>query len=65
MTYKTDFKKTLAAYQAPRGEFRIVDVPDMQYLMIDGHGDPNTSPAFSDAVEALYPRVQIEVRQQA
>ncbi|UOT01484.1 GyrI-like domain-containing protein [Rhodococcus opacus] len=55
MTYKTDFKKTLAAYQAPRGEFRIVDVPDMQYLMIDGHGDPNTSPAFSDAVEALYP----------
>ena len=55
MTDKTDFKKTLAAYQAPRGEFRIVDVPDMQYLMIDGHGDPNTSPAFSDAVEALYP----------
>ncbi|MDI9978540.1 GyrI-like domain-containing protein [Rhodococcus sp. IEGM 1307] len=55
MTDKTDFKKTLAAYQSPRGEFRIVDVPDLQYLMIDGHGDPNTSPAFSDAVEALYP----------
>ncbi|REE70693.1 hypothetical protein C8E05_0011 [Rhodococcus wratislaviensis] len=55
MTDKPDFKKTLDAYHAPRGEFRIVDVPDMQYLMIDGHGDPNTSPAFSDAVEALYP----------
>lgn len=27
----------------------------MQYLMIDGHGDPNTSPAHSDALSALYP----------
>jgi hypothetical protein len=55
MTNKTDFKKTLDAYQASRGRFRIVDVPEMRYLMIDGHGDPNTSPAFAAAVEALYP----------
>ena len=55
MTNKTDFKKALDAYQAPRGRFRIVDVPDMQYLMVDGHGDPNTSPAFTGAVEVLYP----------
>jgi hypothetical protein len=55
MTDKTDFKKTFDAYQAQRGRFRIVDVPDMRYLMIDGHGDPNTSPAFAEAVEALYP----------
>ncbi|GAB3863282.1 GyrI-like domain-containing protein [Micromonospora andamanensis] len=55
MTDKTDFKKTVDAYQAPRGRFRIVDVPDMRYLMIDGHGDPNTSPTFTAAVEALYP----------
>ncbi|SBT43537.1 GyrI-like domain-containing protein [Micromonospora auratinigra] len=54
-TSKIDFKKTLDAYQAQRGRFRIVDVPDMQYLMIDGHGDPNTSPAFTEAIEALYP----------
>src|SRR3546814_5115707 len=27
----------------------------MQYLQIDGRGDPNTSPAFADAVETLYP----------
>ena len=33
----------------------MVDVPDMQYLMIDGNGDPNTSPAFAMALEALYP----------
>src|ERR1700730_7005466 len=55
MTNKTDFKKSLDAYWATRGQFRIVEVPDMQYLMIDGDGDPNTSPAFAEAVEALYP----------
>jgi hypothetical protein len=55
MTDKIDFKKTLATYQARSGRFDVVDVPELQYLMIDGHGDPNSSPAFADAVEALYP----------
>lgn len=55
MTAKTDFKKSLDAYQAPRGRFRVVEVPDLQYLMVDGHGDPNSSPAFAEAIEALYP----------
>ncbi len=55
MSEKTDFKKSLDAYQAKVGRFRIVDVPDLQYLMVDGHGDPNTSPVFTEAVEALYP----------
>jgi hypothetical protein len=54
MTDKTDFKKTLDAYRAARGAFRIVDVPDTRYLMVDGHGDPNTAQAFTDAVQALY-----------
>jgi len=52
---KVDFKKSLDAYQAQRGVFRMVDVPDLRYLMADGHGDPNASPAFTAAVEALYP----------
>jgi hypothetical protein len=30
-------------------------VPKTQYLLIDGHGDPNRSDAFSAAVSALYP----------
>ncbi|MBZ2195300.1 GyrI-like domain-containing protein [Occultella gossypii] len=55
MTEKTDFKKTLDAYRAKRGQFRILDVPELQYLMIDGHGDPNTSPQFAGALGALYP----------
>ncbi len=55
MTDKTDLRKTLDGYRAPRGTFRIVDVPDSRYLMVDGHGDPNTSSAFTEAVGALYP----------
>ena len=55
MTGKIDFKKTLGSYRAPRGGFEIVDVPRLQYLMAEGRGDPNTSPAYSDALAALYP----------
>lgn len=54
MAEKVDFKK-LDCYRAKRGRFQVVDVPDMQYLMIDGHGDPNTSLAFAEAIETLYP----------
>lgn len=50
-----DPKKTLDAYRAKRGEFRILEVPAMQYLMIDGEGDPNTAAAYSEAVAALFP----------
>ncbi|GAA2757867.1 hypothetical protein GCM10009872_32270 [Actinopolymorpha rutila] len=52
---KLDLKKDLDAYQAKRDQFRVVSVPDLQYLMIDGHGDPNTAPAYAGAVKALYP----------
>jgi hypothetical protein len=55
MTSKVDFKKEIAAYRARSGRFCVLDVPDLQYLMIDGHGDPNTTRAFTDAAEALYP----------
>lgn len=50
-----DPKKTLDAYRAKRGEFRVVDVPRLTYLMIDGAGDPNTSPVYREAVSALFP----------
>ena len=55
MPDKTDLKKTLDAYRARRGEMRVLDVPPQRYLMLDGHGDPNTAPAFAEAVGALYP----------
>lgn len=52
---KVDFKKEYDEYAAKPGEFRVVDVRPMQYLMVDGHGDPNTSPDYAEAIEALYP----------
>lgn len=55
MADKIDFKKQCDSYQAKRGQFRVLDVPTMNYLMVDGHGDPNSSPEFADALEALYP----------
>ncbi|MEJ6549905.1 GyrI-like domain-containing protein [Corynebacterium sp. USCH3] len=54
-TTKVDLKKSLDSYRARRGEFRILDVPPLRYIMVDGHGDPNTSPAYTSALEALYP----------
>lgn len=32
----------------------IVDVPELPFLMVDGQGDPNTAPAYREAIEALY-----------
>ncbi len=52
---KIDFKKELATYSARRGTFSLVTVPTMQFLMIDGHGDPNTVPAYQEALTSLYP----------
>ena len=52
---KFDLKKELKhLYQPSAKEIVQVDVPTMNYLMVDGEGDPNTSKTFSDAVEALF-----------
>jgi hypothetical protein len=52
---KIDFKKTLDYYKGKHHELRVIDVPKMQYLMLDGKGDPNTSKEFADAIHALFP----------
>jgi hypothetical protein len=41
-------------YQASAREVTPVDVPEMNFLMIDGQGDPNTSQSYAEAVEALF-----------
>jgi hypothetical protein len=52
---KIDFKKELKhLYRPSPKEFVVLDVPPMSFLMIDGHGDPNTAQEYQDAVEALY-----------
>ena len=41
-------------YQAPRAEPELVQIPELDFIMIDGQGDPNTSQAYRDAIEVLY-----------
>jgi hypothetical protein len=52
---KTDFRKLLKPfYDPPVGRFELVDLPPMRFFMVDGAGDPNSAPAYVQAVEALY-----------
>jgi hypothetical protein len=52
---KYDLKKQWKhLYGIKPGPILAVDVPPLTYLMLDGEGDPNISPAFSQAIEALY-----------
>ena len=52
---KIDFKKTMKAFwQPPADRFSIVEVPAMQFAMVDGKGDPNLSDVYQNAVQWLY-----------
>ncbi|HDZ12043.1 MAG TPA: hypothetical protein ENH53_07475, partial [Bacteroidetes bacterium] len=52
---KIDYKKELKhLYRPPAAKAEIVDVPQMNFAMIDGAGDPNTTQAFQEAIDALY-----------
>ena len=52
---KLDLKKQYKTLYAPSSrDFSLVDVPELSYLMVDGHGDPNTAPEYVQAIEALY-----------
>lgn len=50
-----DLKKTYREHYTARRAPELVEVPPRPYLMIDGEGDPNTAPAYRDAIAALYP----------
>ena len=43
---KIDFKKELPYYKAKVGKPELVSIPTMNYLQIDGIGDPNISKDF-------------------
>jgi hypothetical protein len=52
---KMDYKKQLENLYKPSAKnVAMVEVPKMNFLMVDGEGDPNTAQAFSNAVEALF-----------
>jgi len=41
-------------YSPSAKEPELVKVPPLPYLLVDGEGDPNTAPAFREAIGALY-----------
>ena len=41
-------------YKASAREPKFVRVPEIGFVMIDGHGDPNTSAEYADAIQGLY-----------
>jgi len=52
---KVDHKKVLKELYRPSSRKPSeVDVPEMNFLMIDGKGDPNIAQEYQDALEALY-----------
>ena len=52
---KTDYKKILKEFYLPsKNKVTLVDIPSYNFLMIDGKGNPNTSPEYKAAIEALY-----------
>jgi len=52
---KYDVRKQFKELYAPRArDFELVTVPPLNYLMLDGQGNPGTAPAYTAALEALY-----------
>ena len=52
---KVDYKKELKHLYKPSAlKIEFKDIPEMNFLMIDGTGDPNTSLDYKEAIEALF-----------
>ena len=51
---KLELKKTLKTFYTAKSEPVFLKIPAMNFLMIDGTGNPNTAPEYAQAVQALY-----------
>ena len=51
---KIDFKKQYKELYGAKTKPVIVNVPVLNFAMVEGEGDPNTAPAYPQAIEALY-----------
>jgi hypothetical protein len=62
---KVDLKKDLThLYNPSAKEVSVVDVPTMNFLMVDGSGDPNVSLEYQQAMEALFTLLRAEIQGQ-
>jgi hypothetical protein len=52
---KIDFKKELKhLYKPTVKKFATVEVPDTNFIMIDGIGNPNTEKSYAEAVQVIF-----------
>jgi len=52
---KMDLRKQYAhLYKASARKPALIDVPELNYLMVDGRGHPESNPAFQEAMGALF-----------
>jgi hypothetical protein len=52
---KLELKKDLKQFYSPSPKkVDLVRVPPMNFIMIDGKGDPNTSKAYRDSIDVLF-----------
>ncbi|HOQ37210.1 MAG TPA: GyrI-like domain-containing protein [Acetivibrio sp.] len=49
-----DYKKEQKDLYMPKDKPVLIEVPPMNFLMVDGSGDPNDNPEFEHATELLY-----------
>ncbi|MCR2033832.1 GyrI-like domain-containing protein [Anaerofustis stercorihominis] len=51
---KLDYKKEYKDLYMPKKKPSIIDVPKMNFIMVKGRGNPNTSIEYKNAMEVLY-----------
>jgi len=52
---RLDLKKDLKRFYVPSPkQVDLLQVPPMNFIMVDGKGDPNTSKAYRDAIDVLF-----------
>jgi hypothetical protein len=51
---KIDHKKVYKEFYRPLKKPTITEVPELNFIMVDGKGNPNTTQEYKDAVGSLY-----------
>lgn len=49
-----DYKKEYKDLYMPKDKPMLIEVPPMNFIMVDGEGDPNKNSGFEQAVALLY-----------
>jgi len=49
-----DYKKEYPKLYSPKVKPELIEVPEMNFVMVDGIGEPNQNPTFEAAIELLY-----------